>query len=159
MVRFVESSLSSNQLNLSRAAIPCVLENDVGEAGRSARAQPVTLYITVNIIPPNLYNSPPSIPAAEEAAIPGRNQFSAPDRILPLSHHEPVETGNTMPQCREEIPHTGTTNPRLALHLSDKVMNRIAPNDRSKRWEKAVGRIKWVMDTLGPIAEVRVMPF
>jgi hypothetical protein len=23
----------------------------------------------------------------------------------------------------------------------------------------AIGRVKWVMDTLGPIAEVRVIPF
>jgi hypothetical protein len=161
VVRFVENSLSFNQLNFSRADIPCVLENDIGEAAQST--QPVTLYITVKITSPNLYNSP-SIPTkddgspAEEANVPRRIQFPTPEHHLPLSHHHPVETGNTMPQCREEIPHTGTKNPRFALHLADKVMNRIAPNDRSKRWEKALGRIKWVMDTLGPIAEVRVIP-
>jgi hypothetical protein len=125
--------------------------------------QPVILYITVNITPLDLYNSPPSIPTkdnlspAEEATIPGRIQFPAPEHHLPLSHHQTVETGNTMPQSREEMPHTGAKNPRFALHLADKVMNRIVPNDRSKTWERAVGRIKWVMDTLGPIAEVRVM--
>ncbi len=154
MVRFVENSLSFNQLNISPADIPCVLENDVGEAGRSM--QPVTLYITVNITPPNLCNSPPCIPTededspAEEATRPGRIQVPAP--------HQPVETGNTMSRGREEVSPTSTKNknPRFALDRADEAMKRI---DRSNTWERAVGRIKWVMDTLGPIAEVRVMPF
>jgi hypothetical protein len=100
VVRFVENSLSFDQLNISRADIPCVLKNDVGEAARST--QPVTLYITVNITPPDLYNSPPSIPTedddspAEEAPIPGHIQSPAPEHLLPLSRHQPIETGNTM---------------------------------------------------------------
>ena len=160
MVRFVENSLSFNQLNISRADIPCVLENDFGEAARST--QPVTLYITINITP-NLCNSPPCIPTedgdspAEEATIQGRIQF--PEHLLPASHHQPVETGNTMPQSQEEMSSTSTRNPRFALHRADETMNRIVPIDRSNTWERAVGRIKWVMDTLGPIAEVRVIPF
>ena len=93
MVRFVEYFLSFNQLNISRADIPCVLKNDDGEAARST--QPVTLYITVNIT-------------------------------------------------------------RFDPHQADESMKRI---DGSNTWERAVRRIKWVMDTLGPIAEVRVMPF
>ena len=46
VVRFVENSLSFNQLNVLRADIPCVLENTVGEA---ARSQPITLYVTIHI--------------------------------------------------------------------------------------------------------------
>jgi hypothetical protein len=163
VVRFVDDYLSSNRLSISRADIPCVLVNDVGEAARLT--QPVTLYITVNITPLNLYDSPPSIPIedndfpAQEATIPGRIRFPAPEHSLPLSHHQPVESGNTMPQSRYEMFPTGTNNPRFALHWADKVMKRIVPTDRSNLWEKAVGRIKWVMDTLGPIAEVRVIPF
>ena len=162
MVRFVENSLSFNQLNISRADIPCVLENDVGEAARST--QPVTLYITVNITSSNLYNSPPSIPTenddspAEEATIPGRIQFPAPEHLSPLSHHQPVESGNTMPQSREEMSPTSTKNPHFALHRTDEAMKQIVPIGRSNTWERAVGRMKWVMDTLGPIAEVRVIP-
>jgi hypothetical protein len=150
-------------IDISRADIPCVLENGVGEAAPST--QPVTLYITVNITPPNLYNGPPSIPTeddnspAEQATIPGRNQFPAPGRLLLLSHHQPVETGNTMPQNREEVSPTMTNTPRFALHRAEESMKRIVPIDQSNTWEMAVGRIKWVMDTLGPIAEVRVMPF
>jgi hypothetical protein len=163
VVRFVENSLLFNQLNISRAEIPCVLENDVGEVARST--QPVTLYITVNITPPNLYNSPPSMPTkdddspAEGATIPGHIQYPAPKHILPLSYHQPVETGNTMPQSREEVSPTSTENRRFALYSADESMKRIVPIDRSNTWERAVGRIKWVMDTLGPIAEVRIIPF
>ena len=93
---------------------------------------------------------------AENATIPGCIQFPAPEHVLPLSHHQTVETGNTMPQNQEEMSPTSTENPRSALDQADEAMKRIDP---SNTWERAVGRIKWVMDTLGPIAEVRVIPF
>jgi hypothetical protein len=164
VVRFVENSLSFKQLNISRADIPCVLENDGGKAARST--QPVTLYITVNITIPNPDKSLPSIPTeddespAEEATIPERIQFPVPEHLLALSHNQPVETGNTMPQSREGMSPTDTKNPRFALHRADESMKRIVPTDRSDTWEMAVRRIKWVMDTLGPIAEVRAQcPF
>ena len=139
MVRFIENSLSFDQLNISRADIPCVLNNDVGEGARST--QPVTLYITVNITPPNLYNSP-SIPTkdndspAEEANIPRPIQFPTPERLLPLSHRQPVETGNTMPQSREEMSPTSTEDPRFALDRADESMKQIVPIDGSNTWER-----------------------
>jgi hypothetical protein len=152
-----------DQSNISRADIRCVLGN--GVVGAARLTQPVTLYITINITPPDLYNSPPSIPAryddspAEEATVPERIQFPAPEHLLPLSHHQPVETGNTVPQSREEVSPANTKNTRSALHRADESIKRIVPIDGSNTWERAVGRIKWVMDTLGPIAEVRVAPF
>ena len=151
MVRFVESPLTFNQLNISRADIPCVLGN--GARG----AAPVTLYITVNIT--NLYKSLPNIPTedddshTEEATTPGRIQFSTPEHHLPLSHRQPVETSSTVPQSREEV------SPTSALHRADEAMKQIVPIDGSNAWERALERIKWVMDTLGPIAEVRVISF
>ena len=165
VVRFVENSIWFNQLNVSRADIPCVLDNDGGQAAPST--QPVTLYLTINITPPNLDNSAPSIPTedndspAEEATIPGHIQFPAPEHLLSLSHHQPVETGNIMLQSREEISPTSTkdTHTRSALDRADKSMKRIVPIERSNTWEIAVGRIRWVMDTLSPIAEVRAIPF
>ena len=163
MVRFVENSHSINHLNISRADIPCALETDHGEAARST--QPVTLYITMNITPPNLYNRSPSVPTedggshAEEATIPGPIQLSAPEHLLPLSNHQPVENDNTVLQSREEVSPASTENPRPALDRTDEAMKRIVPIDRSKTWERAVGRMKWVMDTLSPVAGVRVMPF
>ena len=87
-----------------------------------------------------------------------RSTSPSPEHILSLPHHEPVESGITMPQSGEEMSPTSTKNPRLALHWADKIMKRIVPTDRSNKWERAIGRIKWVMDTLGPIAEVRVIP-
>ena len=120
----------------------------------------MTLYITVNITPSELFNSPPNIltthddSPAEEASLPGRIRLPASDHLLPLSHQQPVETGNTVPQSREEMS-PSTKDPRFALDRADELMRQI---DRSNSWEKAVGRIKWVMDTLGPIAEVRIMP-
>jgi hypothetical protein len=160
VVRFVENPLSFSQLNISRADIPCVLGNGVRGAARST--QPVILYLTINIIPPNLYNSLPSIPTgddnspAEEATIPGPIQSPA---LSPMSHHQPVETGSTVPQSREEVSSTSTRHHPLALDRADEAMKWIVPIDRSNTWEGAVGRIKWVMDALGPIAEVRLIPF
>ena len=156
MVRFVKNSLSFYQLNISRVDIPCVLVNGVGGAARPT--QPVTLYITVNITQ-NLYNIPPSISTkdddspAEEVTIQGRIQFPVPEHILPLSHYQTVETGSTMTPSLEQM------SPTSALHRTDEAMKRIIPIDRSNTWEGAVGKIKWLMDTLGPIAEVRIIPF
>ena len=156
---FVVNSLLFNRLDILLADIPCVLGNGTGGAARPT--QPVTLYITVNIKPPSLHHSPTvrvDTPA-EEATIPGRVQLSVPEPILPLSHHQPVETGNAMPQSLEDVSHTSTEDPHLALHRADESMKGIVPIDGSNAWEKAVRRIKWVMDTLGPIAEVGVTPF
>ena len=97
-------------------------------------------------------------PTAEEVTtMPERIQFPAPEHLLPLSH-QPIETGNTMPQSGEVVSTAGTKNPRLARDQADEAMRRIL-SDRWNAWEGAVGRINQVMDMLGPIAEVRVMPF
>ena len=99
-----------------------------------------------------------------------RDTFKSPllniSESYPMSHHQPVEAGNTMPQsqeeAREEVSHTSTI-PRLALDRADEAMTWIVPIDRSNTWEGtwegAVGRIKWAMDTLSPIADVRIIPF
>ena len=157
---FVVNPLLFNCLNVPLADIPCVLGNGVGGAAVRSTQQ-VTLYITINITSPSLHNSPTVRvdPPAEESTIPGRIQFPVPVHILPLSRHQSVETGNTMPQSREDVSHTSTKDPHLALHRAGESMKRIVPIDGSNTWEKAIGRIKWVMDTLGPIAEVRVIPF
>jgi hypothetical protein len=74
------------------------------------------LYITANITILNLYKSLPSIPTeddnspAEETTIPGCIQLPTPEHVLPLSHHQPIETNNTMPQSMEEMLPTDTEN-------------------------------------------------
>ena len=164
VVRFVGNSFSFNQLNISRADIPCVLDNNVGGAARST--QPVTLYISVTVAPPNLYNSSSSIPTKAEdspaVTIPEHVQFPVAEHVLPLSHHQSIAAGNTIPaipHSLEEKSPTGVESSRFPLHRADEAMKRIVPIDRSNTWEGAVVRIKWVMDMLGPIAEVRVMLF
>ena len=108
-------------------------------------------------MPPTLYNSPPSIPTAddgslaEEAPIPGRIQPPSPEHPL---HHQPVEAAKNS-QSREEVS-PSANDLRPALAQADQAMKRM---DRLNTWQGAVGRIKWVMDTLSPIAEVRVIPF
>ena len=132
-----------------------MLENDIGETAQPT--QPVTLYITFNITPPTLYGSPASIPTEDvgsptkEAPIPGRTQPHSPEHPL-----QPVEAGSNKPQSGEQVSPTSAKDLHLALDQADKAMKRIEGSDT---WQGAVGRIKWVMDTLGPIAEVRVIPF
>ena len=159
VVRFVENFPLFNQLNVSRADIPCVLGN--GIAGAPRPTQSVTLYISIHITSPSPHNSQTvrGDSHTEDATIPGRIQLPVSEHVLPLSHHQAVETGNTMPQIREDVSHTNTTDPHLAVLLADESIKRIVLIDGSNTWEKAVKRVKWVMDTLGPIAEVRVIPF
>ena len=133
-----------------------MLENDVGDTARPM--QPAALHTTVTITPPTLNNSPPSLPtddvdpSADEATLPGRIQSTSTERPLSL---QPVEAGNDKPQSREELP-ASTKDLPLDLRRADEAMGRI---NRSNTCQEVVLRIKWVMDTLGPIAEVRVIPF
>ena len=87
--------------------------------------------------------------------MPGRVQVPDP-KHSPLSHHRPVEAGDSKPQSREGPSPAGTKDLGLGLDQADQVMEQMDPKNT---WQKAVGRIKWVMDTLAPIAEVRVIPF
>ena len=93
---------------------------------------------------------------AEDATIPGHIQLPTPEHQSPLSHHQPVESGMAMPQSRKKVSPTSTKVLRSALRQTDKAMKQIEGSDTC---EMAVRRIKWVMDTLGPIAEVRVIHF
>ena len=49
----------------------------------------------------------------------------------------------------------GMSPAKNALHDADEAMMSI---NLSKTWEGALERIKWVMDTLSPVAEVRRLP-
>ena len=143
-------------IELSYADIPCILQKGVGDPAWFM--QTVTLHITINVTPPTLYNTPSSIPAAgdsssaEEAPILGRPQSPSPEHPLYLSRHQPVEAGNDKPQSNEEASPASTKDRRLPLDRDDEAMKLV---DRSNVWQGAVGRIKWVMDTLSPISEVR----
>ena len=93
---------------------------------------------------------------AKEAPIPGPIRLPSPEHSLPLLHYQPAEADDNKLQSREETPPASDKNLRLALDQADQAMKRV---DRSNRWQGAVGRVKWVMDTLSPIAEVRAILF
>ncbi len=137
--------------------------------------QPVTLYLTITVsanIPSPVIPSPvipnnapkmqteggdtPSEEATKNSMVP---VFGAPLRStghgppLPPPGYLPVKTGTLMPHGRAEV--SPTENARIALRRADKAKK---PIDRTNTWERAVERIKWVMDTVSPIAEVRAMP-
>ena len=113
----------------------------------------LNLYKSLSSVPTKVDDSP-----AEEDTIPGRILFPAPEHFSSPSNRQTIEYGNTIPQSREEMLPTRTKNSGFALQLADEDMEQIVPNDRSNTWEGAVGRVKWVMDTFGPIAEVRTYP-
>ena len=93
---------------------------------------------------------------AEEAPIQGRIQPPSPEHPLALSHHQPVRAANNKPQSLEEVSPASANNLRHTLAQADQAMKRM---ERLNTWKDAVGRVKWVMDTLSPITEVRVIPF
>ena len=156
MVRFQLLRIAVVQsTELSRADIPCVLDNGAGE-------KTVTLYITVNVTPPTLYNTLPSIPAAddgspaEEAPMPGLPQSPSPEHSLHLSHDQPVEAGNDKPQIREEVsPTSSAKDPGLLLDQADHAMKLVY---QSNAEQGAVGTMTWVRDMFHPIAKVRAIP-
>jgi len=109
-------------------------------------------------------NNSPEIPikgddsAAEESTKPivpdseGSIQSTAPEPLLPSSDPLPVETGTPMPDGQAEMLHTEKA--LIALRRADEAKK---PIDRKNTWKGAVRRIKWVMDTVSPIAEVRAV--
>jgi len=122
----------------------------------------VSANIPLTIIP----NNPPEIPTkgdntpAEEATKPfkvpdsgGPIQSTAPEPLLPSPDPLSVETGASMPEGQAEM--SPTEKALIALRRADEAKK---PIDRANTWKGAVSRIKWVMDTVSPIAEVRAMP-
>ncbi|SRR6266702_349385 len=127
---------------------------------------PVTLYLTItvsaNVPPPN----PPEIPTkgddtlTEEATKPsmapdsgGPIQSTAPEHLLPSPDPMSVETGiPSMPDGQAEI--SPTEKALIAVRRADEAKK---PIDGANTWKGVISRIKWVMDTVSPIAEVRVI--
>jgi len=131
--------------------------------------QPVTLYITItvssNMASPIFPNNPPEIPtkgddsSAEESTRPsivpdsgGPIQSTATEPHLPSSDPLPVETSTPMPDGQAET--SPIKKALIALRRADEAKK---PIDRKNTWKRAVSRIKWVMDTVSPIAEVRAI--
>ena len=82
----------------------------------------------------------------------GPYQPTEPERSVPPPDLLPVQGGTSMPQDQGET--SLVKGVRAALDLADDAEKSM---DRSNTWEGVVGRIKWLMDTLSPVAGVRVL--
>ena len=115
--------------------------------------------------PPIIPNNPPEIPTkgddtpAEEVIKPSMTpdfgrpiQSTAPELLLYSSDPLSTETGTSMPDGQAEMSHTEKA--LIALRRADEAKN---PIDRKNPWKGAVSRIKWVMDTVSPVTEVRAI--
>ena len=115
--------------------------------------------------PPIIPDNNPEIPTkgddtpAEEDTKPsmapdsgGPVQSTAPERLLPSPDPLPAETGTPMPDGQAEMLHTEKA--LIALRRADEAKK---PIDGANTWKGAISRIKWVMDAVGPIAEVRAI--
>jgi hypothetical protein len=79
----------------------------------------------------------------------GADQFTEPEHPLPPPDFLPVQSHTPIKQDQGDI-----EKARIGLDRADEVTKLV---DRPNAWEGVVGRIKWLMDTLSPVAEVRVI--
>ena len=76
---------------------------------------------------------------------------STPKSLSPSAGSLPIESGTPAPPTAAEM-----SSAKKALHDANDAMKTINLYDT---WDKAVGRINWVMNTVGPVAEVYTLPF
>lgn len=82
----------------------------------------------------------------------GPDRSTEPEHPLPPTSQPPVQSSNTVPQDQGEM--ALVERAQISLNLAEEAKKSIGP---SNSWGDVVGRIKWVMDTLAPIAGVRVI--
>ena len=75
---------------------------------------------------------------------------TAPEPLSPPTDHVPIETSTPIPPVPDV--RAAMSPAENALHDADVVAKAI---NLPSTWEGAVARIKWVMDTVSPAAEVR----
>ncbi len=110
--------------------------------------------------PPIIPNNPLEILTrgdAEETTQPsmvpgsgGPSQSSASEHLLPPPDPLSVEGGTPMGHGQAKT--SPTEKALIALRHADEAKK---PIDRKNRWKGVISRIKWVMDVVSPIAEVR----
>ncbi|KAH8991008.1 hypothetical protein EDB92DRAFT_706652 [Lactarius akahatsu] len=147
--------------NESESNISVTLGDGNGQAGQSTSRVTLDLMITVsaNRTPPSdlpniltegddtLTEGVPKPTMAPDSRRPDRS--SAPDYLLPPPDHIPVQSSFLMTQDQGEM--SLVEKARFDLDRADEVEKLV---DGSKTWEGVVGKIKWVMDTLSPVAEL-----
>ena len=153
---------------------PFVLSTGDGQAGESD--QPVTLYLTITssanatshpTLPINTTNTIATevdislVEQATEANIAHPQNSTettpyavaiaiTPEPLSPPTDHFPIETSTIIPPERDV--QAAMSPAKDALQDADEATKAI---DLTSTWEGAVERIKWVMDTVSPVAGVR----
>ncbi len=119
------------------------------------------LYLTITVSAnkasptssPKIRDNSPAEEVPKPTMVPdsrGPDQSTAPEPPLPPLDHLPVQSSTPIPQDQAET--SLVEKARIDLDRADEVDK---STDRSNTWEGAVGKIKWVMDALSPVAEVR----
>jgi hypothetical protein len=164
---FVIRNLACWTLNISGVDVPFVLVNGDRQAGQLS--QPGTLYLTV-VVSPNAtsYAVPTGINATnlrstEVGPSPLTEATSSVAQVSANTARSTVDIGSeTLSPPTDRLPSTpmlaaadqraGMSPAETALNRADAAMTTI---NTSKTWGVALERIKWVMDTLSPVAGVR----
>ncbi|KAH9023562.1 hypothetical protein EDB83DRAFT_1988372 [Lactarius deliciosus] len=148
----------------SQTDTPFVLTNGDGQAGES-----VTLYLTVNVSPNTTSDpiSPINAPIIQSTTINDSPSGEAEEPSVAQESTDPIRstitTGpETISPPTDRLPSSemctpiqpaadrrGVSSAQSALHGTDEA---IATINVSKKWESALGRIQWVMDTVSPVA-------
>ena len=125
--------------------------------------QPVIVYLTINVpangaspsVPQNVPTEGGNNPAVEVPTSTTAPDSKGPDQstehespLLPPDHI--VQGSAPVPQDKGEM--SPVEKALVGLVLAERAKESI---DRSDTWEAVVGRIKWLMDTLSPVAGVR----
>ena len=102
---------------------------------------------------PTKRDDSPAEEASKSSVVPdpgGPSQSTAREPLLPSPEPLPVET--SAPESDSQAGMSPTEKALIAVRLADEAKK---PIERANGWEGAVSRIKWVMDAVSPIAEVR----
>ena len=168
MVRLFVIEFSFTQLtkHLTHVEISFVLSHGCGEAGQSMPPVTLRLAITVSANRTSLSDSPriqtqgDDSPAEEvlrpTVALDSRepDQSTAPEFPLSPPDHFPVPSSTPIPQDQSET--SLVEKARIGLDRAAQAEKSI---DGSNTWQGVVKKIKWVMDTLSPVAGVRAISF
>jgi hypothetical protein len=128
--------------------------------------QPVTLHLAITVSANRTFPSDsPQIPAqgdnspAEEVPKPtigsdsrGPDQSTAPEPPSPPPDHPPVQSSTPVPQDQAEM--SLSEKAQISLDRADEAEKSIGG---SNTWQGIVEKIKFVMNTLSPVAGVRVI--
>ena len=169
LVRHLSESLLTQLANhRSGVDVPFVLANGDIKAGQLI--EPITLYLTfvvsLNMASPLVLPIDASNLQSNEVNVSTPEAAASPLTLDPANVVRSAVTASTFDPTTDHPPSalsTSVANPRAdmpsaenALEIANEAMMALNLSDT---WEGALGRIKWVMDTVSPVVEVRYRVF